>query len=414
MEKQQIIDAIKTFERPHEAFTLSVTFGHVLVNSKDLTAVGYDEAQGLADLLDYLSRLGWTKIFDGDTCIGVEKDQVEIRLGVGGQINWTYRNFIQMNDLSQAYLGFVEGLFEELKRRNQLLLATGHQPVTKTADIKPIPSEEAKMMLAYAEGNEGLRDFLLGSVTTSVSLQFAHSDNFQKRFQSAVIIHPALAAFFDNVSWLEGKENDAVMVNVNHLLQAEDGLYRIEDGLAETFKYEEYAEFVQNAPSIAILDGGLLKATGAQSVKEAYADKTFTKDDFLRTMRYLKPMIGFNEDGMTIANIDSVPYPLNMAYVLMIKALLYNPDHITALEKLLEDMKEEKLLDARQEIFTKGLQGRLGEGTVMDLIKDLFFMITLTVEPTEQHYLQPLNSLLFKDIKTKEVGARQFAAIVGE
>ncbi len=414
MEKQQIIDAIKSFERPHEEFVLSVTFGHVLVNHQNLTAVSYDEEHGIADLLDYLARLGWTKIFDGDTCIGVEKDQVEVRLGIGGQINWTYHNFIHMNDLSQAYLGFVEGLFEELKRRNQLLLATGHQPVTKSADIKPIPSEEANMMLAYADGNEGLRDFLLGAATTSVSLQFAHSDNFQKRFQSALIIHPALAAFFDNVSWLDGKANDTVMVNVNNLRQAEDDLYHFEDGLAETFKYEEYADFVQNAPSIAVPEGDALQATGAQAVQDAYADKAFTKDDFLRTMRYLKPMIGFDQDGMTIANIDSVPFPLNMAYVLMIKALLYNPDHITALEKVLEDMKEEKLLDARQEVFVKGLEGKLGEGTVMDLIKDLFFMITLTVEPTEQHYLQPLNSLLFKDVKTKEVGARQFEAIVGE
>lgn len=413
MEKQQIIDAIKSYERPHDEFTLSVTFGHVLVNHQNLTAVGYDEEQGIASLLDYLSRLGWVKIFDGDVCVGVQKGQEEVRLGVGGQINWTFHNFIQMNDLSQAYLGFVEGLFEELKRRNQLLLATGHQPVTKTDDIKPVPSAEAEAMLDYADGNDALRDFLLGAATTSVSLQFAHSDNFQKRFQAALIIHPGLAAFFDNVSWHDGETNESVMLNINNLRQAEDGLYHLADGLAESFKYGEYADFVLNAPAIAVKEGDELRAVGAQTVRDAYADRAFDRDDFLRTMGYLKPMIGFDEDGMTIANIDSVPYPLNMAYVLMIKALLYNPDHITALEKVLEDMKEEKLLDARQEVFVKGLSGKLGEGMVMDLVKDLYFMITLTVEPTEQHYLQPLNSLLFKEIKTKEVGAKQFEAIVG-
>ena len=49
------------------------------------------------------------------------------------------------------------------------------------------------------------------------------------------------------------------------------------------------------------------------------------------------------------------------------------------------------------------------EGTAFDLIKDLFFMITLTTGPKEQHYLQPLNALLFKDITTKGVSAKQFA-----
>ena len=98
-----------------------------------------------------------------------------------------------------------------------------------------------------------------------------------------------------------------------------------------------------------------------------------------------------------------------MAYVLMMKALMYNPDHITALQQLIEEMKEENLIAAHQEILTKGLKAPIREGTAFDLIKDLFFMITLTTGPKEQHYLQPLNALLFKDITTKGVSAKQFA-----
>ena len=36
-------------------------------------------------------------------------------------------------------------------------------------------------------------------------------------------------------------------------------------------------------------------------------------------------------------------------------------------------------------------------------------MIGVTVGPKEQHYLQPLNVLLFKDVTTKGVSAKQFA-----
>ena len=93
----------------------------------------------------------------------------------------------------------------------------------------------------------------------------------------------------------------------------------------------------------------------------------------------------------------------------MMKALMYNPDHITALQQLIEEMKEENLIAAHQEILTKGLKAPMREGTAFDLIKDLFFMITLTTGPKEQHYLQPLNALLFKDITTKGVSAKQFA-----
>ena len=39
-------------------------------------------------------------------------------------------------------------------------------------------------------------------------------------------------------------------------------------------------------------------------------------------------------------------------------------------------------------------------------------MVTLSIEPSEQHYIQPLNSLVFKNIKVYDVSARQFENIV--
>lgn len=102
-----------------------------------------------------------------------------------------------------------------------------------------------------------------------------------------------------------------------------------------------------------------------------------------------------------------------MAYVLLVKSLLYNPDHITALEKMIEQYKIDQIEAMQRDILDKGLDASFGDGTVFDLVKDLYFMVSLTVEPLEQHYLQPLNSLLFKNVRTKDVGARQFAAMTG-
>ena len=162
------------------------------------------------------------------------------------------------------------------------------------------------------------------------------------------------------------------------------------------------------APAVIAKDGDKLVCVGDKKNEDVYADGA-TREDILRMLRVVKPMISMDENGLTFTNVDSVPYPLNMAYVLLIRALLYNPDHITALQKVIEEMKEENIITAHNEILSKGLEAPMGSGTAFDLIKDLFFMITLTVGPKEQHYLQPLNALLFKDITTKEVSAKQFA-----
>lgn len=408
MLKDQLIDFMKSYERDHDEFKLYVTFEHVLLHAKDFTAVNYSDEQGTRDLLEYLSRAGWNRIEKDGLLVGVEKDNERVTLGVGGQVQWKYGPFMDMKDVDQAYLGFIEGLFDELRRRGMTLLATGHQPISGAKDIEIVPTAENKCLAAYAENNAALMDAITCSARMSISMQYAHVDNFEKRFQAAAIIQPALAAFFDNAAWVDGKENDKDLYNVNNILAADSTLYHLEDVMSEHFKYTDFADFLMDAPAIAMHSGDALAPAGDKKVEEVFADG-ITRDDILRQLSFVKPMVSFDEYGMTLTNVDSVPYPLNMAYVLMMKALMYNPDHITALQQLIEEMKEENLIAAHQEILTKGLKAPMREGTAFDLIKDLFFMITLTTGPKEQHYLQPLNALLFKDITTKGVSAKQFA-----
>lgn len=408
MLKDQLIEFMKSFEKDHGDFNLYVTFDNVLVHEKDFQAVKYSEEQGICDLLEYLCRAGWEKIEEDGILVGCKKDKQTIRLGMGGQVKWTYGPFYEMADVDQAYLNFIEELFEELKRRGMILLASGHQPVSLSNDIEVINTKENQMMLEYAKNNEELMDYLLCSARTSISMQYAHVDNFEKRYQAATIIQPALAAFFDNVAWVGGKENKEVLYNINNLLSADEALYKVEDTLDSSFKYGDFADFLMYAPAVFAKNGEELVYVGDKKNEDVYADGA-TKEDVLRMLRVVNPMISMDENGLTFTNIDSVPYPLNMAYVLLIRALLYNPDHITALQKVIEEMKEENIITAHNEILTKGLDAPMGSGNAFDLIKDLFFMITLTVGPKEQHYLQPLNALLFKDITTKSVSAKQFA-----
>ncbi len=408
MLKDQLIDFMKSFEKDHDDFRLYVTFDHVLLHVKDFTAVNYSDDQGLRDLLEYLVRAGWEGLEENGLLVGAKKDDQKVRLGVGGQVQWTYGPFIEMKDVDQAYLGFIEGFFEELRRRGMTLLATGHQPVSTAADIEVVPTEENNCLMAYADGNDALKDALLCSAKMSISMQYAHVDNFEKRYQAAAIIQPALAAFFDNTAWVGGKENDAVLYNINNILTAEPSFYHMEDAMSTHFKYTDFADFLMDAPAIAVPQDGHLVPAEGKKVEDVFVDG-MSRCDILRALRYVRPMVSFDEHGGTLTNVDSVPYPLNMAYVLWIKALMYNPDHITALQQLIEEMKEENLVAAHQEILTKGLKAPMREGNAFDLIKDLFFMIGVTVGPKEQHYLQPLNVLLFKDVTTKGVSAKQFA-----
>ena len=179
MLKDQLIDFMKSFETDHDAFKLYVTFDHVLLHTKDFTAVNYSDEQGIADLLEYMNRAGWERIEEDGVLVGVRNLQAKQRvtLGLGGQVKWTYGPFMEMKDVDQAYLGFIEGLFEELRRRGMTLLATGHQPVSAAKDIEIVPTAANKCLAAYAEVNDALLDALTARARMSVSMQYAQVDN---------------------------------------------------------------------------------------------------------------------------------------------------------------------------------------------------------------------------------------------
>lgn len=413
MNLEQFENYFRTLETDHKAFKLAVEIGHILVKSDDLTALGYEAENGIKALLNYLISHGWEKIEEGENLVGAKKSNNEwISLGVGGQINWHYKNFIEIRELDQAYLAFIESLFEELKRRNAILLATGHQPVSKTADIETMPMAHAKNIAEFAKDNEALLDFYKSAAFMKVSLNFAHIDNFEKRYQAATIVYPALASLFANVAWNEGKVVNGLLYNLNNLYTADERMYQVEEALHNTFKYDGYAYFMANSLAIDTLDEvGNLHYVGAKEVRDAYPNE-MNEAMVKHALNTVEPLISVTEDGITLNHIDSVPYPLNMAYVLLVKALLYNPDHMTAIQKMLEQIKEDGLLASRKEWLKKGIEAKLGEGSVYDMIKDIFFMVTLSIEPAEQHYIQPLNSLVFKNVKVYDVTSRQFDNIL--
>jgi glutamate--cysteine ligase len=403
MVKDQIVDFLKSFEIERDEFDLHVTLEHVLVHQKDLTAVNYSDSFGSKDLLAFLVRTGWEAIEEDGALVGCLKDKEKVDLGMGGQIRWSYGPFMLMADVDKAYLNFLEMLFDELKRQGMLLVAVGHQPVSRPEDLEIPPVKEYAEIFNKIKDNNRLVDYYKSAATMTVSFEYAHQDNFCKRFQAAQIIQPALAAFFDNAAWINGQANTKPIVNLNNLFSADENLYTIQDVFDDDFGYEDFANFLLESPALV--------AEGDKTFEDVFTDSV-TRQDILRQLSFVKPVISMDEHGLTFTGIDSVPYPLNMAYLTMIKSLLYSADHITALQKMIEERKAENIIASHFETREKGLEAPIGDGNMQELVKELYFMITLTVAPKEQHYLQPLNNLLFKDVTPKKVTARQFANIL--
>ncbi|MBQ5669034.1 MAG: hypothetical protein IIV42_07130, partial [Peptococcaceae bacterium] len=133
--KEQIVATLRKNEVVHEEFKLGVSFGHVLVNRADMTAVPFDGETGIESLLEYLTRGEWEGLYEEDFLIGAQKGAVTVLLGAGGQIEFHHAKTASLKEIDKAYLEFLQELGSELEERNQLMLSVGYQPASKASDI---------------------------------------------------------------------------------------------------------------------------------------------------------------------------------------------------------------------------------------------------------------------------------------
>ena len=96
-----------------------------------------------------------------------------------------------------------------------------------------------------------------------------------------------------------------------------------------------------------------------------------------------------------------------MAYVALLKGIFNHKEHMDDIVDSFKELTEIQLMELKRSICTEGLDAKFGEGTLLDYAKDLYFMVMPTMEPLEQHYIQPLDMVLFKGAIPKKVLARQ-------
>ena len=407
MLQEKIVSQLRKYEVPYEKFVVGAKFQHLLLN-QDLTAVSYDEEKGIADLLEYLMRTNdWEGIYEGDYIIGAKKDNMTIMLKLGGQIEWAIAPTARLQEIDRAYLDFIQSVMPELSSRGQILISVGAQPKTAAKDIQVVPMALNEALLANLKDDEAAVELLKTSAKSVVTLSYAHSDDFEKKLNVVQLISPVLTAIFDNVPLKEGAETAEHCANQRLINQAKSSLFREARAVAkDVFKYKDYASYAANMPVVAVADGEGLMAKEGLAVS-VYNGENISEEEAEAVLNMVQSDIKITPQGIEVSMVDSLPYPLNMAYVALLKGIFNHKEHMDDIVDSFKELTEIQLMELKRSICTEGLDAKFGEGTLLDYAKDLYFMVMPTMEPLEQHYIQPLDMVLFKGAIPKKVLARQ-------
>ena len=414
MLKERIVACLKKNEVIHEEFQIGVSFGHFLVNRADLTAVPFDGENGIESLLEYLTRSDWEGLYEEDALIGAQKDNTTVLVQAGGQIEVQIAKTDSLKVIDKAYLDFLQSLGSELEARNQLLLSIGYQPVSKAEEIETVPMVKAQLLTEALKDDKAALQTLKAAAKTVVTLDYAHSDDMEKKYRVLYTLAPVFAALLDNVPVVDGADYDQFVAGIALDDAMQTALSKVENVISgHSFKYAQYANIVANAPAIAVEEGQSIKATDLTN-EEVYDNRDVSDDAVAGVLDMMMPEIKLTASGMELHFVDALPYPLNMAYVALIKGLMYNADNLNALSEFVTNLSKELQDGLRASVIAEGMEVKFNEGTVREVAKDLYFMATPMLPENEQHYTQPLDAIIFKNICPKNITKRQLTAMQGK
>ena len=414
MLKERIVACLKKNEVIHEEFQIGVSFGHFLVNRADLTAVPFDGENGIESLLEYLTRSDWEGLYEEDALIGAQKDNTPVLVQAGGQIEVQIAKTDSLKVIDKAYLDFLQSLGSELEARNQLLLSIGYQPVSKAEEIETVPMVKAQLLTEALKDDKAALQTLKAAAKTVVTLDYAHSDDMEKKYRVLYTLAPVFAALLDNVPVVDGADYDQFVAGIALDDAMQTALSKVENVISgHSFKYAQYANIVANAPAIAVEEGQSIKATDLTN-EEVYDNRDVSDDAVAGVLDMMMPEIKLTASGMELHFVDALPYPLNMAYVALIKGLMYNADNLNALSEFVTNLSKELQDGLRASVIAEGMEAKFNEGTVREVAKDLYFMATPMLPENEQHYTQPLDAIIFKNICPKNITKRQLTAMQGK
>lgn len=160
----------------------------------------------------------------------------------------------------------------------------------------------------------------------------------------------------------------------------------------EDFGFRTYAEDIYNKPPILIKEGTQTYACGQKTIKELYQEKELSVPEIEHLISMFFPDVRLKQ-YLEIRPADSLPLPLAMAYVELVKGIFYNRETLDFLSRHFKVTSSQEIEDAKNSLMEKGFDGLIYGHRAAELSDLLFEKVRGGMTAEELARLQPLYEL---------------------
>ena len=263
--RAQLLEVFAGGEKQKSAWRIGTEHEKFVYRTADYRAPSYDEAGGIRDLLDRLTRFGWEPVVENGVVIALAGADGGISLEPAGQFELSgapLENLHQTCAETDRHLRQVKEVGAELGLG---FLGLGMWPDKARAELPIMPKGRYKIMLNHMPrvGSMGL-DMMLRTCTIQTNLDYASEADMVKKFRVSLALQPLATALFANSPFAEGQPNGMLSYR-SHIWTDTDpartGMlpFVFEDG----FGYERYADYMLDVPMYFVYrDGQYIDAAG--------------------------------------------------------------------------------------------------------------------------------------------------------
>ena len=379
-DKRQLVEYLASGCKPRENWRIGTEHEKFAYRLSDLRPLEYEGEQGVGEMLDKLTRFGWTPVAEKGKVIAlVQDDGSSITLEPAGQL-----------ELSGAPLDTIHGTCQEVGLHLQQVkavaaemgigfLGLGYQPKWALKDMPWMPKGRYSIMKSYmpTRGELGLH-MMQATCTVQVNLDFDSEATMVKMFRVSMALQPIATALFANSPFREGKPSGYLSYRSHIWTDTDpDRCGNLPFVFQDGFGFERYVDYMLDVPMYFIYrDGKYIDASG-QSFRDFMAGK-------LSALPGEYPTIKDWEDHLTTAfpevrlkkflemrGADGGPWNRICALSALWVGLLYDPTALDAAWELTKDWTIEEHDHLRAQVPAQALNTPFRKGTVGDMALDV-------------------------------------------
>jgi glutamate--cysteine ligase len=414
----ELLGYFRQSETPVSEFAIGTEHEKIGIYRDSLERIPYEGERGIGALLERIAaRDGWTRIYERENLIALEKDAASITLEPGGQIELSGAPLATIRETCREFTRHVDLVKDVSSDLGIAWLALGADPIHEVDRIPRMPKARYDIMRSYLprRGSMAL-DMMHATATVQANFDYANEADMAAKMRAAMSCSPLSSAIFANSPLTAGKENGFATRRVEiwrHMDPDRCGLLPFV--FREDFSYERYTEWAIDVPMFFLVrDHEYIQATATtfrRFMEDGFQGHQATLGDWDVHLTTLFPEVRLKR-VIEVRGSDAVPPGLICALPALWKGILYDAQSCEAAWKLMERFDFAEREEMLEDIARRGLAATAAGRPVLDLARDFASMAEDGLrriaergetEADERSFLDPVLEVLDRGASPAEV-----------